>query len=66
MNPEGPVHQLVLDQSIKMLTANGWAEEAGLLVSKDRLGDTRGGKGIYHASGQERAICHEEHWWNGH
>jgi hypothetical protein len=30
VNTEGPVPQLVLDQSIKMLVANGWVEEAGL------------------------------------
>ena len=28
-NTEDPVPQLVLDQSIKMLAANGWAEKAG-------------------------------------
>ena len=27
---EGPVPQLVLDQSIKISAANGWVEEAGL------------------------------------
>jgi hypothetical protein len=30
LNTEGPVPQLVLDQSIKMLSTNGWAEEVGL------------------------------------
>ena len=30
VNTEGPVSQLVLDRSIKMLAANGWAEEVGL------------------------------------
>ena len=29
VNAEGPVPQLVLDQSIKMLAANGWEEEVG-------------------------------------
>jgi hypothetical protein len=28
MNADGPVPQLVLDQAIKMLTANCWVEEA--------------------------------------
>ena len=30
VNAEGPVSQLVLDLSIKMLVANGWVEEAEL------------------------------------
>jgi hypothetical protein len=33
MNDEGPVPQLVLDQLIKILEANGWEEEAGLPIS---------------------------------
>jgi hypothetical protein len=33
VNLEGPVPQLVLDRSVKMLAANGWVEEAELPVS---------------------------------
>ena len=33
VNTEGPVHQLVLDQSIKMLVTNSWVEKVGPPVS---------------------------------
>ena len=35
VNPEGPLPQLVLDQSIKMLAANGWVAE-GLSITETR------------------------------
>lgn len=41
VNPEGPVPQLILDQSIKMLMANGWEEEVGFLGYSRRLGETK-------------------------
>lgn len=56
VNPEGPVPQLVLEQSITMPTANGWEEELRLLGSLRWLRDAGGGKGMHHASGGERAI----------
>jgi hypothetical protein len=58
VNTEGPVHQLVLDQSIKMPKANGWQKKQDFLVPSGRLGDAERGKGIHHVSGGERAICH--------
>lgn len=51
VNAEAPVPQLILNQSIKMLVANGWAEELGL---PGRQGDTRGRKEISHISEGER------------
>ena len=39
VNTKGPVPQLVLHQSIKMLVANGWVEAAGPPGSPGRLGD---------------------------
>jgi hypothetical protein len=54
VNPEGPVFQLVLDQSTKMLAASGWAKEVGLLFSSaGRLSDI--GEKSRHASEGERA-----------
>ena len=44
VNTEGPVPQLVLDQSIKMLVANGWVEEAGLPGSHRQARRCRRGK----------------------
>lgn len=55
VNAEAPVPQLILNQSIKMLVANGWAEEMGL---PGRQGDTRGGKEISHISEGERDTGH--------
>ena len=37
VSPEGPVHQLVLDRSIKMLTANGWQKRLHFEVPEGRL-----------------------------
>jgi hypothetical protein len=58
VNDEGPVLQLVLDQSIKMLAANGWAEEAGLAGSRRQARRCRRSKG---AEG-ERTISHGRSW----
>ena len=44
VHTEGPVFQLVLDQSIKMLVANGWVEEAGLPGSHRQARRSRRGK----------------------
>ena len=44
LNAEGPVPQLVLDPSIKMLAANGWAEEAELPVSLRQASRCRRGE----------------------
>ena len=47
VNTDGPVPQLlVLDQSIKMPAANGWAEEAGLPGSCRQAKRFRRGKGF--------------------
>lgn len=44
VNSEAPDLQLVLDQSMKMLAANGWAKRQDFWVPTGRLVDAAGGK----------------------
>jgi hypothetical protein len=58
VNTEGPVPQLVLDQSIKVLVANELGRIGGTLsFSTGRLVDM-GGKRIHHALERERVTIH--------
>ena len=52
------LYQLVLDQSIKMLASNSWAEEAELPVFHRQASKHRKGKKIHHALEGERATRH--------
>lgn len=58
MNTEGPVPQVVLDPSIKMLVANGWAEKAGFLGSHRQARKCWRRKEIHHALQGEKATSH--------
>jgi hypothetical protein len=53
VNAEDPVLQLVLDQSIKMLAANRWLDESGLLGSHKQARICRKKKILPYLGGRE-------------